>query len=406
MALTVMWLNAQLNKPQEKIVRKSDGNGLGVRISLQGKITFTFRYRYQNKQSSVDLGSYPLVSLQQARSICQSYRAELEQGVDPTEYKFERGERFQTFQDYAEAWYTDYFNKQARSKMFMNQIRRHLYPTMGNIVVSKSTTHQWLTLMKDLHAVTKLGDCAFSLLTSRISQILKYATKHYKLPFNPASGITASDFNLKIKPRNRLLSENELLNIYRIFNFAKIHTPYIQFAKLLLHTGARAAEVSQARVNEFNFEANVWTIPAEHSKAGHTFYRPLLPQTVVILKILIENKNPEDPIFGNYEGKAVSLTFHSRASDTIREWGELHLKQFNRDWVLHDFRRTFRTNINRWIVRNEVSELALGHVQSGIHATYNLYSYIDEMREGYAGWLNYLDSLDEKVKKEGLLQPH
>lgn len=403
MALTVMWLNAQLNKPQEKIVRKSDGNGLGVRISQQGKITFTFRYRYQNKQSSVDLGSYPLMTIQQARQVCQNYRAQLEQGVDPTEYKFERGERFQTFKDYAEAWYQDYFHKQVRASMFMNQIRKHLYPTMGNIIVAKSTTHQWLTLMKELHQVTKLGDGAFSLLTSRVSQILKYATKHYKLPFNPTSGITAGDFNLKIKPRNRLLSEGELLHLYQIFNFGKIHTPYIQFAQLLLHTGARASEISKAKVNEFNFESNLWTIPAENSKAGHTFFRPLLPQTVAILKILTTDKKPEDPLFDNYEGRSVSVTFHMRASDALRGWGALHLRGYNKDWVLHDLRRTFRTNISRWIKSTEVAELTLGHVQSGIHATYNLYGYIDEMRDGYRQWLDYLSTIDELAKQAGAI---
>ncbi len=52
--------------------------------SLQsGKITFQVRFRLEGKAARVDLGTYPLISLKDARKKTIEIRALIEQGIDP-----------------------------------------------------------------------------------------------------------------------------------------------------------------------------------------------------------------------------------------------------------------------------------------------------------------------------------
>ena len=192
-----------------------------------------------------------------------------------------------------------------------------------------------------------------------------------------------------------------MVSLIRTLIYGKIYQPYKDLILLMLHTGARVSEISQSQVKEFNFSDKIWTIPPHNSKAGHQFYRPLTDKTIEILKELTKDKRHEDYLFPNYDFKPVSVTFHRRAQAAFQNWGMAHIQNYRSDWVLHDLRRTFRTNISRWISRLEVAELTLGHVQSGIHATYDLYKYIDEMREGYVNWIEYLGDLEVKAKKLG-----
>lgn len=62
---------------------RGDREGLGVRITPRGKITFQLRYRFGGKPKRLDLGSYPLMSLKGARAEAQRLRARHERGHDP-----------------------------------------------------------------------------------------------------------------------------------------------------------------------------------------------------------------------------------------------------------------------------------------------------------------------------------
>lgn len=68
MALSDAWLKANSGKKREKRFEKVDRDGLSVRVTPQEKVTFQLRYRYDGKAARVDLGSYPLMTLKNARN--------------------------------------------------------------------------------------------------------------------------------------------------------------------------------------------------------------------------------------------------------------------------------------------------------------------------------------------------
>ena len=87
MALTDTWLKKNLGKERIEQHVEADRDGLSVRVSPKGKITFQMRFRYQGKQARLDLGSYPNLSLQEAREELKDMKRILETGHDPRVHK-------------------------------------------------------------------------------------------------------------------------------------------------------------------------------------------------------------------------------------------------------------------------------------------------------------------------------
>lgn len=83
MAIPDTWLKANSGKPRAIREEKADRDGLSVRITPKGKITFQLRFRYDARPCRLDLGTYPLMSLKDARAESQRLRAQLEQGMTP-----------------------------------------------------------------------------------------------------------------------------------------------------------------------------------------------------------------------------------------------------------------------------------------------------------------------------------
>ena len=87
MPLTDTWLKKNLGKARAEQHIEPDRDGLSVRVSPKGKITFQMRFRYEGKQARLDLGSYPNLTLLQARQELQKMKGVLEAGHDPRVYK-------------------------------------------------------------------------------------------------------------------------------------------------------------------------------------------------------------------------------------------------------------------------------------------------------------------------------
>ncbi len=75
-------------KPQNKPYSLTDGNGLFLLITPTGSKTWQFNYYHPStkKRTKFSLGSYPIVTIAEARSYRDEYRSLLIKGIDPQEY--------------------------------------------------------------------------------------------------------------------------------------------------------------------------------------------------------------------------------------------------------------------------------------------------------------------------------
>ena len=81
--LTDTKLRKSLGKRREKVEVLSDSNGLNVRLSITGGVTFFYRYRWQGKPVQLSIGDYPAISLVMARERRQQFRTWISEGYDP-----------------------------------------------------------------------------------------------------------------------------------------------------------------------------------------------------------------------------------------------------------------------------------------------------------------------------------
>ena len=70
-------------KPQDKPVSLFDGGGLFLMVTPSGGKLWRFKYRFDGKEKKLAFGSYPEISLQDARQRRHDARKLLANNVDP-----------------------------------------------------------------------------------------------------------------------------------------------------------------------------------------------------------------------------------------------------------------------------------------------------------------------------------
>ena len=70
-------------KPQDKLYRVADSHGLAIEVNPNGSKLWRHRFRYNNKATMMSLGSYPMVSLLEARQKRDSNKQLLSQSINP-----------------------------------------------------------------------------------------------------------------------------------------------------------------------------------------------------------------------------------------------------------------------------------------------------------------------------------
>lgn len=71
------------SKPQEKPYTLNDGQGLSLLINTDGSKGWRFRYRYAGKAKLMSFGTYPLITLAEAREKRGEARKQVANGTDP-----------------------------------------------------------------------------------------------------------------------------------------------------------------------------------------------------------------------------------------------------------------------------------------------------------------------------------
>ena len=92
MPRTVTALNAtqvKQAKPKDREYNLADGKGLALRIKPNGSKLWIFNYTRPNTTSrtNIGIGSYPEISLADAREARESFRKLLAKDIDPKEHK-------------------------------------------------------------------------------------------------------------------------------------------------------------------------------------------------------------------------------------------------------------------------------------------------------------------------------
>jgi integrase len=187
--------------------------------------------------------------------------------------------------------------------------------------------------------------------------------------------------------RHRILSDAEFLALWHAIEAEG--DPATGAFMLLALTGARRREVTQMRWLELNLEAATWTLPPERRKTGRKDPEPFVinlhPAAVATIKRQPVLEGTPFVFWGRRDRRP--FDFHHALMDRLNAAGVT-------DWRLHDLRRYMRSGLSRLGVQQVVAEMCLGHVaKSGLVAVYDRHAYLDEKREAWQIWGDYLTQL-------------
>ncbi|UJF17626.1 tyrosine-type recombinase/integrase [Vibrio sp. SS-MA-C1-2] len=188
--------------------------------------------------------------------------------------------------------------------------------------------------------VTSTISTQFSILKS----VFSYGYKNRIININPLDRHSAEDFGGSVKVRRNFFAFEDIGILWLAITRIK-HLKRSKFMQLLTIFGARTTELRIAKISDFDFEKNVWTIPPENHKTGGNgeVKQRAIPE---LAKDIIEDLDyGQTYLFESLVkvGQPLNRRFCEDAlSDLKKNLGDLNHRLAN-DFINHDLRRTCRT---------------------------------------------------------------
>jgi integrase len=219
-----------------------------------------------------------------------------------------------------------------------------------------------------------------------IRRIFNWAVDREDIEVNPMQGLKRP---AKKEPRQRALSHDEMRVLWQVWS--QENSPFGPLQKFLLLTGQRRGEAAKMRWSEIDWDASIWTIPAERSKNGKAHEVPLSAPARDLLASMPRFANGEY-VFTTTHGQKPVLGFSKAKARTDRLTAPVAQEQGVTvgDWCIHDLRRTARTEMARIGISDEVAERVLNHAGDSLVRTYNIYAYRNEKAEALERWAEAL----------------
>lgn len=378
-----------------------DGAGLSMKVTRGGSKSWIFRYMLEGKAHWMGLGSYPDVSLAEARDKAAELRKMTRQGIDPLAQKQREASVIRaaiakaiTFDDASEQYIIAHAPSWKNAKhvdQWRNTLKTYASPVIGNIdVAAIDTGHIMRILEKDQFWTSKTETA--SRVRGRIESVLDWATvRKYRAGENPARWKGHLDKLLPARTKVKKTEHHAALPWAEIGQFMKSLRSQAGTAaravELAILTAARSGEVRGATWDEIDLDAGIWIVPAERMKAKREHRIPLSAQAVTLLRLQKEAY----PMSLVFPGAKVKDGKQSPLSD-MSLTAVLRRMERN-DITVHGFRSCFRD----WAAEstaypNEMVEMALAHtISNKVEAAYRRGDMFDKRRRMMADWAAFCD---------------
>ena len=381
-----------------KVQKHSDGGGLFLYITPEGKKSWRLAYRYLGKQKLLVIGPYPAISLKEARDRREAAKKLLVDNIDPSTAKQEaKAVAASAAKNSFEAVVREWAEKQSgkwtpkTKERVMARLEQYILPALGKRPIKSITSPELLAVLRKMESQGVVTSAHIA--RSECGRIFRYAIATGRAERDVASDLRGAisampavrHFAAVTDPKaiGKLLRDLDTSSCTFVMRCA------LRLAPLVF---VRASELTSAEWSEVDLDAAEWRIPAPKMKMRQTHIVPLSRQAIEILRELHAVTGQGQFVFPNRynPGKHMlnsspvlalrimgypkdKMTFHGfRAMASTL----LHERGYNRDWI----------------------ERQLAHAErNGVRASYNHAEYLSERRTMMQDWSDYLDELRTKA---------
>ncbi|WP_318419736.1 integrase domain-containing protein [Photobacterium leiognathi] len=378
-------------KPKEKDYVLSDGDGLQLRIRINGSRLWNFNYRHPvtKKRVNMGLGAFPELSLAQARKLTMDARSLVTQGIDPKDYREQQKIEEQkvskhTLINVSTQWFD--LKKETITPDYAEDIwrslERHIFPQIANYPISQITAPMIITILRPIEAKGSLE--TVKRLTQRLNEIMNYSVNCGLVISNPLSGIKAA-FKKPKKENMASLKPDELPELINAIANASIKRTTRCLIEWQLHTMTRPAEASSTRWEEIDLESKIWTIPPERMKKRREHRIPLTEQALLLLETM-------QPISGHREFVFPSDRDPKKPCNSQTANMALKRMGFAGRLVSHGLRSLASTTLNEQGFEADLIEAALAHVDDNqVRSAYNRTDYLERRIPVMIWWSRHIE---------------
>ncbi|MDO9585462.1 MAG: integrase arm-type DNA-binding domain-containing protein [Syntrophales bacterium] len=386
-------MKVQKAKSKDKPISLFDGGGLYLLITPSGGKLWRFKYRFNNKEKKLAFGSYPEISLQDARQRREDARRLLANDVDPDAVrkaqKQAKTQETETFEIIAREWHTKFTQTWTprHATTIMSRLNHDLIPWLGSRPINEIKAPELLSV---LHRAESRGALELAhRLRAIAGQVFRYAVATGRAERDPSGDLRGAIPPPKIKHYAAITDPKEVAPLLRALDGYQggfVVKCALRLAPLLF---VRPGELRHAEWTEINLDEAVWNIPASKMKMKQAHIVPLCNQVIGILKELQEYTGA-----GRYVLPSVRTHARPMSENTVN--AALRHAGYDKDTMTgHGFRAMARTILDEVLhVRPDYIEHQLAHaVRDPNGRAYNRTAHLEERRKMMQTWADYLDEL-------------
>lgn len=391
-----MLTDAKLRALKHKgaLYRVADSDGLAVEVPVNGALRWRYRYRFEGRAKMLSLGTYPTIPLAQARLRRDAAKAQLSQGVDPSEHrqtakqaKVEAQAKAITFRQVANLW----MERQHVAEITANKNRwlfeHFLFPEIGHLSLSEIEPRVLLDALRKVEQSGRLDTA--NRAKTKAGQVFRFAVLEGWVTSDPTASLRGALKPPKVKHHAAIVEPKKIGELLRaIDGFTGQHVTQCAL-KLAPLVFVRPGELRQAEWPEFDLDEAIWRIPAHRMKmkAGHIV--PLSSQAVAILRELHAMTGQGHYVFPGLRSASRPMS-ENTVNAALRRLG------YGKDEMTgHGFRSLAATRLNEMGWNADAIERQLAHAESNkVREAYtHAAQYLDERKRMMQAWADYLDGL-------------
>ena len=385
-------------KPQEKSKKLYDERGLYIEVSPAGGKWWRLKYRIAGKEKRLSLGTYPDVSLKEARDRRDEARKLLADGIDPSKHRkavraAATDRAANSFEVVTREWFAKFSSEWApnHSTRVLRLFERDIFPMIGGLPISEVTAPDLLTVMRRIETRGALDTAHRA--RGNCSQVLRYAVATGRCLRDPSVDLRGALPPVKEEHFAATTDPAKLAGILRAMDGYEGDLVVRCALRLAPLVFVRPGELRMAEWKDIDLDAAEWRYTVTKTDVPHIV--PLCRQAVKILREL-------QPLTGQWQLVFPGARTSKRPmSDNAVLAAMRRMGIAKEEMTGHGFRAVARTILDEVLgFRPDFIEHQLAHaVRDPLGRAYNRTAHLPERRKMMQEWADYLDRLKAEGRK-------
>ncbi|WP_316358664.1 tyrosine-type recombinase/integrase [Devosia sp.] len=381
-------------KPLAKGTKLSDSGGLYLFVSPSGTKSWRLDYTFAAKRKTFTFGTYPALTLAEARARRDTAKRQLTEGIDPSLAR--KREQLATAAAAGNTFgviTTEFLDKMRRDKRAAPTIAKNqwmletLAAKLGPFPITQITPRDVLSV---LIAIERSGRVESALATrSAIGRVFRYAIATARAENDPTGSLRGALQRHVPTSHPALTSREEVGGLLRAIYSYDGWPSLVGLLKMQALCFSRPGETRSMEWSEVDMHSAVWTIPAMKAKMRREHQVPLSRQALVVLTEMKSLQLHDLVVFPSMMSGKTFLSENSMNS-AMRRMGVTRAEH-----TAHGFRSTASTMLNEsGLYSADAIEAQLAHLDTrAVRRIYNRAQYWEERVLMMQWWADALDEM-------------